>query len=173
MHLLYERYKDYVARLSLKFSRDRDTARDLTQDAFLKAFKSLKQFRGDAAFKTWLTRIVVNTATDYLRKVKADKAALGPSLDDPDNAASREIPETHADLDPHHHAWRKQLSGAVWSALQTLSEEHRTAILLWQEGLSYAEIAMATNVPSETVGSRIYYAKMQLKKLLKDYEPDK
>ena len=83
--LIYERYKNFVYSLAWKYFRDVETAKDFTQEAFLKVFKNLSKFRHDSSFKTWLAKITVNVCISHLRAMKSRKADDHFSIDDPDD----------------------------------------------------------------------------------------
>jgi len=167
--LLYERYKDYVAGLIWRLIGDGEVARDLTQETFLKAFKGLKKFRGKSSFKTWLSRIAVNQCKDHLREVGRKHGKKHVSLNASEDEGGTELPARDPASDPRRQVLQKELKAEVEVALDKLSTEHKTVILLWQEGFSYEEMAAITRTTQETVGSRIYYAKMHLRDLLKPY----
>jgi len=167
--LLYERYKDYVAGLVWRLVRDGEVTRDLTQETFLKAFKGLKKFRGKSSFKTWLSRIAVNQYKDYLRGLKRRHGKAHVSLNASENEGGIELPAKDSTSDPQRQVLQKELKTVVEAAMDKLSIEHKTVILLWQEGFSYDDIAAITKTSQETVGSRIYYAKMHLRDLLIPY----
>ena len=167
--LLYERYKGYVASLVWRLIGDAEVARDLTQETFLRVFRGLKKFRGESSFKTWISRIAVNLCYDHLRTLERRHEKSHIPLDDPENGGMKEIPAQTPVADPQRQLLQKELKAAVEAAIDKLSTEHKTTILLWQEEFSYAEIAEITETSIETVGSRIYYAKMKLRGPLKPY----
>ena len=167
--LLYDRHKDYVAGLVWHLVRDGEVARDLTQETFLKAFKALNKFRAESSFKTWLSRIAVNQFKDYLRGVERRHEKSHVSMDGLEKEEGKELPVKDLSTDPEHQLLQKEFNAVVDAALDKLSTEHKTVILLWQEGFSYDDIAAITKTSQETVGSRIYYAKMHLRNLLIPY----
>jgi len=167
--LVYERYKDYVAGLVWRLVRDGEVARDLTQETFLKAFKALNKFRAESSFKTWLSRIAVNQCKDYLRGLKRRRGKAHVSLNASENEGVIELPAKDLASDPQRQVLQKELKTVVEAAMDKLSTEHKTVILLWQEGFSYDDIAAITKTSQETVGSRVYYAKMHLRNLLIPY----
>ena len=167
--LLYERYKDYVAGLVWRLTRDGEVARDLTQETFSKAFEGIKKFKGESSFKTWLSRIAVNQCKDYLRGLRRRHGKEHVSLNSYENEGGIELPAKERASDPQRQLLQKELKTVVEAAMEKLSTEHKTVILLWQEGFSYDKIAAITKTTKKTVGSRIYYAKMHLKDLLKPY----
>ncbi len=167
--LLYERHKDYVAALVWRMVENREAARDLTQDIFIKAFKGLRKFRGKSSFKTWISRIAVNRCKDYQREIERKHVNEHVSLNAPEVQGGMELPDRGPASNPRRQVLQKELKEAVEAAMNKLSSDHKTAILLRQEGFSYEEIASITMTTQETVGSRIYYAKMYLRDFLKPY----
>ena len=157
--LLVVKYQRKLARLLSRYIRDASEVEDVTQEAFIKAYRALPSFRGDSAFYTWLYRIGINTAKNYL-------VALGrraPTVTEVDNEEAEDI-EVGAQLKdmntPEQQMMTRQIAETVNSTLQELPEELRTAITLREiEGLSYEEIAQIMNCPIGTVRSRIFRAR--------------
>jgi RNA polymerase sigma-70 factor (ECF subfamily) len=157
--LLVVKYQRKLARLLSRFIRDAGEVEDVTQEAFIKAYRALPSFRGDSAFYTWLYRIGINTAKNYL-------VALGrraPTVTGVDNeeAEDIEVGEQLKDMNtPEQQMMTRQLAETVNSSLHELPEELRTAITLREiDGLSYEEIAQVMNCPIGTVRSRIFRAR--------------
>ena len=157
--LLVSKYQRKLIRLLSRFIRDANEVEDVTQEAFIKAYRALPSFRGDSAFYTWLYRIGINTAKNYL-------VALGrraPTMTEVDNeeAEDIEVGEQLKDMNtPEHQMMTRQIAETVNSTLQKLPEELRTAITLREiDGLSYEEIAQIMNCPIGTVRSRIFRAR--------------
>lgn len=167
--LLVRKYQHRVAKLVGRYVRDRAEVEDVTQEAFLKAYRALRSFRGDSAFYTWLYRIAVNTAKNYLdargrRPLSLDLEAEGIEVFD-SNEGLRE----HAT--PEHHLLTDEIANTVHRVLEALPADLRTAITLREvEGLSYEEIADIMDCPIGTVRSRIFRAReavdLELKPLL-------
>ena len=156
--LLVVKYQRKLARLLSRFIRDASEVEDVTQEAFIKAYRALPSFRGDSAFYTWLYRIGINTAKNYL-------VALGrraPTVTEIDNeeAEDVEVGEQLKDMNtPEQQMMTRQIAETVNSTLLELPEELRTAITLREiDGLSYEEIAQIMNCPIGTVRSRIFRA---------------
>jgi RNA polymerase sigma-70 factor (ECF subfamily) len=142
-----------------RFIRDASEVEDVTQETFIKAYRALPTFRGDSAFYTWLYRIGINTAKNYL-------VAMGrraPTMTGVDNEEAEDIEqgEQLKDLNtPENQMISRQVAETVNSTLQELPEELRTAITLREiDGLSYEEIAQIMNCPIGTVRSRIFRAR--------------
>jgi RNA polymerase sigma-70 factor (ECF subfamily) len=157
--LLVVKYQRKLARLLSRFIRDASEVDDVTQETFIKAYRALPSFRGDSAFYTWLYRIGINTAKNYL-------VALGrraPTVTEVDNeeAEDIEVGEQLKDMNtPEQQMMTRQIAETVNSTLLALPEELRTAITLREiDGLSYEEIAQIMNCPIGTVRSRIFRAR--------------
>lgn len=157
--LLVVKYQRKLARLLSRFIRDAAEVEDVTQEAFIKAYRALPSFRGDSAFYTWLYRIGINTAKNYL--VAAGRRA--PTVTDVDHEEAEGIEEGEQLKDmntPEHQMMSRQIAETVNQTLQELPEELRTAITLREiDGLSYEEIAQIMNCPIGTVRSRIFRAR--------------
>jgi RNA polymerase sigma-70 factor, ECF subfamily len=157
--LLVEKYHRRLLRLLSRMVRNHEEMEDIAQETFIKAYRALPQFRGDAAFYTWLYRIGVNTAKNYLA---SRKKAL-PTVSDQYGSDEDESGERFAVVDnntPESELLSKQVAYAVNDAIEALPEELRTAITLREiEGLSYEEIAEAMGCPIGTVRSRIFRAR--------------
>ena len=157
--LLVIKYQRKLARLVSRFIRDASEVEDVTQEAFIKAYRALPSFRGDSAFYTWLYRIAINTAKNYL-------VAMGrraPTVTGVDNEEAEDIErgEQLKDLNtPENQMMSRQIAETVNQTLQELPEELRTAITLREiDGLRYEEIAQIMNCPIGTVRSRIFRAR--------------
>jgi len=157
--LLVAKYHRKIIRLISRLVRDPAEVEDVAQDAFIKAYRALPQFRGDSAFYTWLYRIAVNTAKNYLA-TQARRPEASSDID-------AEEAETFADGEqlrdintPESMLHTRQVAETVNRAMEALPEELRTAITLREiEGLSYEEIAEAMGCPIGTVRSRIFRAR--------------
>jgi RNA polymerase sigma-70 factor (ECF subfamily) len=146
--------------------RNREDARDITQEAFVKAYRNLAGFRLEASFYTWLYRIAMNLAIDYTRKRKRREVA---GFDEQIAAKDEDggIHELHHGDSPRKALERKQLLAKIMDAMQKLSDDQRQVILLREvEGLSYREISQVMDIPEGTVMSRLFYARKKLQKLL-------
>lgn len=163
---LVVRYKERAYRAAFAMVRDPDEAMDLTQEAFIKAHCSLKRFRGNSAFYTWLYRILVNLSLDAKRrkgrrKEESYEAALetGPVV--PEDDHERSDPTPRAALE------ERETEAMVQAAIEALPEHHRTAVLLREvQDLSYQEIAEVMNCSVGTVMSRLHYARAALREKL-------
>jgi RNA polymerase sigma-70 factor (ECF subfamily) len=157
--LLVMKYQRKLGRLLSRLVRDPGEVEDVTQEAFIKAYRALPNFRGDSAFYTWLYRIGINTAKNYL-------VALGrraPTTTEFDNEEAESFEDADALRDtatPEAELLGKEIAATVNKAMDALPEDLRTAITLREiEGLSYEEIATMMNCPIGTVRSRIFRAR--------------
>lgn len=174
--LLVSKYQRKLGRLLSRFIRDPAEVEDVTQEAFIKAYRALPSFRGDSAFYTWLYRIGINTAKNYL--VSQSRRAPTTTEFDTDEAETFEDGDQLRDINtPESVLLSKQIGETVNAAMDALPEELRIAIVLREiEGLSYEEIAQIMNCPIGTVRSRIFRAReavaAKLRPLL-DTAPDR
>jgi RNA polymerase sigma-70 factor (ECF subfamily) len=157
--LLVSKYQRKLARLLSRFIRDPAEIEDVTQEAFIKAYRALPSFRGDSAFYTWLYRIGINTAKNYL--VAMGRRAPTTTEFEAEEAETFEDAEQLRDVNtPEAELMSKQIAQTVNDSMAALPEELRTAITLREiEGLSYEEIATIMNCPIGTVRSRIFRAR--------------
>ena len=160
--LLVIKYQRRIERLIGRMVRDVDLVPDIAQETFIRAWRALHQFRGDAQFYTWLYRIAVNTAKKSLMELKRDpvmtESAL-KSVDDDDETSRREN-ELTSESTPESELAAREIAAAVNAAMEALPEDLRQAVTLREiEGLSYEEIAEAMNCPIGTVRSRIFRAR--------------
>lgn len=174
--LLVAKYQRKLARLLSRMIRDTAEVEDVTQEAFIKAYRALPSFRGDSAFYTWLYRIGINTAKNYL--VAQGRRAPTTTEIEAEDAEAYDDGEQLRDNDtPERLMQTKQIGETVNAAMEALPEELRTAIVLREiEGLSYDEIATVMNCPIGTVRSRIFRAREAISERLRpmlDIAPDK
>jgi RNA polymerase sigma-70 factor, ECF subfamily len=157
--LLVMKYQRKLARLLSRWVRDPAEVEDVTQEAFIKAYRALPSFRGESAFYTWLYRIAINTAKNYL--VALGRRAPTTTGFDNEEAEGFEDAEQLRDAStPESELEGKQIAAVVNKAMDALPEDLRTAITLCEiEGLSYDEIASVMNCPIGTVRSRIFRAR--------------
>jgi len=157
--LLVAKYQRKLGRLLSRFVRDAAEVEDVTQEAFIKAYRALPSFRGDSAFYTWLYRIGINTAKNYL--VALGRRAPTTTGFDNEEAEGFEDAEQLRDVStPESELEGKEIAATVNHAMDALPADLRTAITLREiEGLSYEEIASVMNCPVGTVRSRIFRAR--------------
>jgi RNA polymerase sigma-70 factor (ECF subfamily) len=157
--LLVVKYQRKLARLLSRFIRDQAEVEDVAQEAFIKAYRALPTFRGDSAFYTWLYRIGINTAKNFL--VSQGRRAPTSTGFDAEEAETFDDADALRDLNtPESALLTKEIGQTVNDAVGSLPEELRTALTLRElEGLSYEEIAQVMNCPIGTVRSRIFRAR--------------
>ena len=174
--VLVSKYQRKLERLLSRFVRDAAEVEDVAQEAFIKAYKALPSFRGESAFYTWLYRIGINTAKNYL--VSQGRRAPTSTDFDAEEAETFDDASNLRDINtPESLLLTKQIGQTVNAAMDALPEELKTAIVLREiEGLSYEEIAEQMNCPIGTVRSRIFRAReavaTRLRPLL-DTAPDR
>ena len=157
--LLVAKYQRKLGRLISRFVRDTAEAEDVTQEAFIKAYRALPGFRGDSAFYTWLYRIGINTAKNYLLANKR-RAPTSTPFDAEEAESFEDAGLLHEISTPENELMSKQVVSTVQAASQQLPEDLRSALTLREiEGLSYEEIANVMNCPVGTVRSRIFRAR--------------
>ena len=157
--LLVAKYQRKLARLLSRFIRDPAEVEDVAEEAFIKAYRALPSFRGDSAFYTWLYRIGINTAKNYL--VAMGRRAPTTTEFDSEEAENFEDGEHLRDVNtPEAELMSKQIAATVNQTMEELPDELRTAITLREiEGMSYEDIASVMNCPIGTVRSRIFRAR--------------
>lgn len=174
--LLVAKYQRKLARLLSRMIRDPAEVEDVTQEAFIKAYRALANFRGDSAFYTWLYRIGINTAKNYLaaqgrRAPTTTEFEIEDAEGFDDASLLREIDT------PERLLHTQQIARTVNAAIEALPEDLRTAVTLREiDGLSYDEIAEVMNCPIGTVRSRIFRAREAISAKLRpllDVAPDK
>lgn len=163
--VLVLKYQHKVINLVMRYMHDPDTAQDVAQEAFIKAYKGLKNFRGESAFYTWLYRIAINTAKNHL----VSQGRRTPTNDiDAEEAEQFEGESALKEYGtPENEMLRDEIQSIVSNAIETLPDDLRTAIVLRElEGMSYEEIAEAMDCPIGTVRSRIFRARESIDKVL-------
>jgi len=156
--LLVLKYQHKIIAIISRFVRDSAEVHDVAQEAFIKAYRALGNFRGDSAFYTWIYRIAVNTAKNHL----VSRGRRPPATDvDVEDAEFLSGADGLRDItSPEHELMKDQLEEVVYKAIQSLPEDLRTALTLREmEGMSYEEIAEVMDCPVGTVRSRIFRAR--------------
>jgi RNA polymerase sigma-70 factor (ECF subfamily) len=165
---LVQEHQRMVYQLAVHLLGDPQEALDLSQDVFLRVFRSLSQFRGQSTLKTWIYRIVVTQARNRQRWWRRRRVDAQVSLDE-HVAVNGELPSTMLASSPDRVFTQKELAERLWNALDSLPFDHRTAIVLREvEGLSYEEIAFSLGVAVGTVKSRLARARGMLRAELRD-----
>ncbi len=167
-NLLVVKYQHKIIGLISRFVRDPMEREDIAQEAFVKAYRALPNFRGDSAFYTWLYRIAVNTAKNHL--VSAGRRPPAQDID-VDEAAFSAQSDRMADFNtPEASAMNDELASAIKQAITDLPESLKEAIILREiEGMSYEEIAQIMDCPIGTVRSRIFRARETIEEAMKTY----
>ncbi len=162
------KYQHKVVKLVTRYVRSLAEAEDVAQEAFIKAYRALPQFRGDSAFYTWLYRIAINTAKNAV--ASRERSPVVYDLDQGDRAEIYELQGRMKDgATPEALAMTEEIRATVNAAIESLPEDLRTAIVLRElEGLSYEEIAAAMDCPVGTVRSRIFRAREAIDTRLQD-----
>jgi RNA polymerase sigma-70 factor, ECF subfamily len=158
-NLLVEKYQRKLARLLSRFIRDPAEVEDVTQEAFIKAYRALPAFRGDSAFYTWLYRIGINTAKNYLMAM-GRRAPTSTEIEAEDAEGYEEGEQLRDINTPESALLTSEIAETVNKTIEQLPEELRTAIQMREiEGMSYEDIAKAMDCPIGTVRSRIFRAR--------------
>jgi RNA polymerase sigma-70 factor (ECF subfamily) len=152
------KYQHKIIQLVNRYVKDPSEAQDVAQEAFIKAYRALGNFRGDSAFYTWLYRIAINTAKNYL--VSRSRRSADYQVDVQDAEALENAPQLQGMETPERLLLNQEIIDTIKTAIDKLPEEMRTAIMLREfEGMSYEEIAVAMDCPVGTVRSRIFRAR--------------
>ena len=171
--LLVERYQRKIFSVALGMVKDKEEALDVSQEAFVKVYKYLDHFKGDASFYTWLYRITVNICIDVIRRRGAGR---GEQVEF-DETQMMETSEANIGAlgsrlgtNPQKSALRKELAEKIQEALAQVPEKHRAILLLREiEGMSYEDLARTLEIPKGTVMSRLFHARTKVQKILSEY----
>ena len=166
---LVQRYKERLYATVYHMTSNHEDANDLVQDAFIKAYKSIKSFKRESSFYTWIYRIAVNRTINHLKRGKNRQYF---SLDDIDTQIQNDpdFVELLSYITPRREVALAELQEKLNVALQKLSEAHRAVVVMHDvQGLTHADIAKTLNCSDGTVRSRLFYARQQLQGLLADY----
>jgi RNA polymerase sigma-70 factor (ECF subfamily) len=168
---LVDRHQRRAFAVALSLVRDENDAREIVQDAFLRAFKSLPSFQGSSSFFTWLYRIVTNLSIDLMRKPGRQTTDLDETRLPAEDAGEADYPTLgHYDgADPADVVRRTEIATRLQAALDALPSYHRTVIVLREvEGMSYEDMARAMGVSKGTIMSRLFHARQKLQRALAD-----
>jgi RNA polymerase sigma-70 factor (ECF subfamily) len=164
---LVARHRDKVYARAYSMMRKEEDAIDLSQEAWVKGWQRLKQFQGESSFATWITRIVINLCLDELRKQKRHPADSIEGMDEEGGGVERQMPPVL--VNPTERLERGELRKRIEGALDKLSNEHRTVLVLHEfEEMEYKEIAKTVGCSIGTVMSRLFYARRKMAALLAD-----
>lgn len=166
---LVEQYQTRVYNVIYGMVHNREDAKELTQDTFIKAYKKLDSFQIGTKFYTWLCRIAVNTTIDHIRRMK-----LRQTTEFDENIAVSQdgsIDDSHYSDNPEKNALNDELKKAILEAIDQLPEDQKQVLILKEiDGLSYKEIAEIVGVPHGTVMSRLFYARKKMQEILEQYK---
>lgn len=171
--LLVERYQRKVFSVAVGMLKDKEEARDVAQEAFIKVYRYLDYFKGDASFYTWLYRITVNICIDVIRK----KGSGGKEQVEFDESIKMDVTEANIGAlgsrlgtSPQKSALRAELAQRITEAIAQLPEAHRQILLLREvEGMSYEDLSRTLEIPKGTVMSRLFHARLKMQKILNEY----
>jgi RNA polymerase sigma-70 factor (ECF subfamily) len=167
---LVEKYQTRVYAMVYGIVRNSEDARDITQEAFVKAYQNLGKFRLESSFYTWLYRIASNLAIDLTRKQKRQQTTSGFDETIAAKDGDGMVLEQHHVDSPRKVLERKEMYKLILEALDKLPAEQKQIVVLREvEGMSYREISDVMDIPEGTVMSRLYYARKKLQKLLGPY----
>jgi RNA polymerase sigma-70 factor (ECF subfamily) len=169
--VLVERYERRIYHVVYGMVRSPEDAKDLAQDAFIKAFQNLHRFRLESKFYTWLCRIAMNVAIDHLRKQKHRRHS---EFDDSRGGSEgAQVVRLHsAKDDPAANVARSQLNKTIMDAVETLPDDQKQVLILRElEDMPYKEIAEVLGIPEGTVMSRLYYVRRRLQEMLSEHRP--
>ncbi|MCB1131429.1 MAG: sigma-70 family RNA polymerase sigma factor [Verrucomicrobiae bacterium] len=162
------KYGDKLYGLVYNMTSHKEDTHDLLQDIFAKAYQSLRSFRGNSTFYTWIYQIAVNQTLNFLKK---RKRRTGLSLNDLDSGVQNDpalVDSTH-EADPERQTQIKELQRKLNEAMQKLSEKHRMVVTMFDiQGMSHADIAKVLKTSEGTVRSRLHYAHLQLQSALQE-----
>jgi RNA polymerase sigma-70 factor (ECF subfamily) len=172
--LLVERYQRKVFAVALGMLKDKEEARDVAQEAFVKVYRYLDHFKGDASFYTWLYRITVNICIDVIRK---KGSARGDEHVEFDESVKMDVSEANIGAlgsrlgtNPQKSALRAELAQRITEAIGQIPEAHRQILLLREiEGMSYEDLSRTLKIPKGTVMSRLFHARLKMQKILSEY----
>ena len=167
--MIFKRYEKLVTSIIYRFFGNEELVPDLTQDVFLKVFRGLKSFRGDASLKNWIGTIATNRCRDQLRRNKnlpADTIPIDFPMDDDDYGPNIEIADDEENTDSQLKLEQKEQDRAIRMEVKALKDIDRRVLMLWISGYKYGEIAKKTGLPAGTVGSKISEIKRKLKRKL-------
>lgn len=164
--LLVRKYQHRLFALISRYVRDQDEVQDIAQEAFIKAWRALPRFRGDSQFYTWLYRIAVNTAKNYL--VSQGRRPPGSDIDAMDAEQFASANGLHESGTPESVLMSQELAQVIRQAIAALPDELRTAVTLREfDGLSYEDIAQIMECPVGTVRSRIFRAREAIEQAMR------
>jgi len=173
--LLVERYQRKIYAVALGMLKDKEEAKDVSQEAFIKVYRYMTHFKGDASFYTWLYRITVNLCIDHMRRKGG--SSKGDAQVEFDEAQALDTTEANLGAlgsklgtNPQKSALRRELAEKIAQAFEQIPENHREILLLREvEGMSYEDLARVLEIPKGTVMSRLFHARIKMQKILSGY----
>src|SRR5215471_995060 len=169
---LVARHRDKIYARAFSMVRNEEEAIDLSQEAWVKGWRRLQQFQGEASFGTWMTRIVINLCLDQLRKQKRHRTESIEEMDEESGGVERQMPVLT--INPTAGLERAELRRRIDQALGQLSYEHRTVLILHEfEEMEYKQIAKTMQCSIGTVMSRLFYARRKMAALLADMKKER
>jgi len=167
--VLVDRYKQRLYGTVYHMTANHEDANDLVQDAFIKAYKSLRSFKGQSSFYTWIYRIAVNRTINFMKRRK-DRGHFSLNDVDANIETDPDYVELMSHITPRREVGLNELQEKLNESLQKLSEEHRAVVIMHDvQGMTHADIAKALDCSEGTVRSRLFYARQQLQGLLSRY----
>lgn len=164
--LLIQKYQHRIVSLVSRYVSDPSEAQDVAQEAFIKAYRAVKRFRGESAFYTWLYRIAINTAKNWI--VAKNRRPPGSDIDAVDAEQYAISDRLRENSTPENELLREEIERTVFATIAKLPDDLRTAIILREmDGMSYEEIALTMECPIGTVRSRIFRAREAIDEKLK------
>ena len=164
---LMDKYHDAIFNFIYRMVRDREQVEDLTQEAFIKAFASLKSFNEEYAFSTWLYKIATNSSIDFIRKKKLETFSIDKPIALEESDYTYELPDST--YEPDRKIIQHQRAGLIEEAINQLPEKYKKVIILrHSEERDYSEIAKILKLPIGTVKAHIFRARELLNKYLRD-----
>lgn len=161
---LVKKYERFVVSCVYPIVKNTEDTKDISQETFLKAYKSLSTFKGESEFSTWLYKIAKNCALDFVRKQKIGTLSTDTSGDEADGF---DIPDLSEKSSPEKSLLSKEKNEVLYDAILSLSDEHREIIILRDiNGYSYEQISQMLSIEQGTVKSRIFRARESLRKIL-------
>lgn len=168
---LVARHRDKIFARAYSMTRNEEEAVDLSQEAWVRAWKKLRQFHGDSSFSTWMTRITINLCLDHLRKKKRRIFESIEKMNEESGGVERLMPLV--DENPTAGLEKNELRKKIDQALEQLSETHRSVIVMHEfEEMEYREIAQKMDCSIGTIMSRLFYARKKLATLLSKYKQE-
>ncbi len=171
--ILVRRYQGKAFGIAVGMLHDSEAARDVVQDAFLKAYRHIGRFQGGSSFYTWFYRIVVNLSIDHIRRrgrsarIEYDDGIARPEIGE---QKGTDLAPRYVDSNPDRALARRRLAEEIARSVESLPPKHRAVIILREyEGLSYKEIADVLGIAKGTVMSRLFHARKRLQEMLRDY----